>query len=195
MLDVRAGAAWGYGELSHSDLAQVFWQRHALWAPDEPARAAVLALAAASECPREFATAVGAMHVEDAEANCFTSVRSNATAKAWFRRGAEAGDVEAMFSFYLQMASELPTSVAGFRSGQGREVGDDERDEAIKWLQKSAAGGKLDAIFMLALTYAGGTFGVPKDEALLRKWVDLAAARGHEDAQAMRDRGYTLPPE
>jgi TPR repeat protein len=50
--------------------------------------------------------------------------------------------------------------------------------EAIEWFRKSAESGLDDSQAMLGALYLDGN-GVPKDVALARRWLSLAAQQGH----------------
>ena len=62
-------------------------------------------------------------------------------------------------------------------------------EEAVKWLQKSAEQGQVDAQFQLSRCYEMGR-GVGKNLALSVKWLRMAAEQGHEHAQCNLGNAY-----
>ena len=58
--------------------------------------------------------------------------------------------------------------------------------EALKWYQKTAEQGSVDAQFTLGFLYYEGR-GVPQDYVQAHMWFNLAEAQGDKDTQETRD--------
>jgi hypothetical protein len=105
-------------------------------------------------------TQMGAMY-----ANGRGVAKDEAEAVRWYRKGAEAGNIDAM----LNLASML----AG-----GNGVAKDDA-EALRWYRKGAAAGNSTALYSLAAMYAWGR-GVTRDPALASQWMLKALQGGDE---------------
>ncbi len=97
-----------------------------------------------------------------------------ARAKEWFEKGANnKADSHNGAQFGL-----------GFMYAEGQGVLQDDA-EAVKWFEKSAKEKNPHGQFALGLMYAGGR-GVPKDYIQAYAWLNLAAAKGLEQAEKER---------
>ena len=58
--------------------------------------------------------------------------------------------------------------------------------EAARWYRRAADHGVVAAQIVIGTMYADGR-GVPQDYVRAHMWLNLAAARGNEDARELRD--------
>jgi len=89
-------------------------------------------------------------------------------AEAWYRQGAEKGDVNSQFKLGLCYAL-------------GLGVTKDEA-KAFGWFSKAAGQGHARALYVVGLCYNDGT-GIAKDAARAIECLKLAATAGDEDAK------------
>ena len=95
-----------------------------------------------------------------------------AQALAWYKKGAEHGNVQAMHNLAV-----LHTAQSG---------GAPDYVPAAKWFGEAANFGLKDSQFNLAVLYQNG-LGVPKDAGLAYKWFAIGAAHGDSEAAKQRD--------
>jgi hypothetical protein len=98
----------------------------------------------------------------------------HAGAAAYFRRGAERGDVEAQFNL-----------ATAFRDGSG--VGRDDA-EAEKWFRAAAEQGLAEAQYALGMLLLGG--GIARRQKEAQRWLQQAATQGHVAAQYEAAEGF-----
>lgn len=135
-----------------------------------------------------------------------TIAADKARSREWLKKGAQAGDPQAMSALALSLLEEnnpdaktafgwaLQAANAGeheamtlvsqlLANGQG--VPRDEK-QSLAWLQKAANGGQATAMRLLAERYDHGE-GVAVDQTQAFRWMEKAAAAG--DSKAMNDLG------
>ena len=95
-----------------------------------------------------------------------------ALAQAWYRKGAEHGNVQAMHNLAV-----LYTAQSG---------GTPDYAAAAKWFGEAASYGLKDSQFNLAVLYQSG-MGVPKDAGAAYKWFAIGGAHGDTEAAKQRD--------
>ena len=95
-----------------------------------------------------------------------------AQALAWYRKGAEHGNLQAMFNLASLYANQT--------------AGSPDYASAAKWFERAASFGMKDSQFNLAVLYQSG-LGVPKDAATAYKWFAIGAAQGDAEAAKQRD--------
>ncbi len=102
-------------------------------------------------------------------ANALGVKRDYAKAAEWYKRGAEAGDREAMFALAMLRLSGHGSTMAN-------------REEGARWLASSAKLGNPKAAYNLALLYLDGqTF--PQDVKRAAELLRVAADAGNPEAQ------------
>jgi len=97
------------------------------------------------------------------------TVKDPFEAAVWCRRAAEQGNVEAMCSLALCLAS-----------GDGVDA---DLTEMAKWYRKAADKGNIESQHQLGVCYMEGK-GVVKDEGLAEVWTKKSADQGHAISQA-----------
>ena len=97
--------------------------------------------------------------------------RDLATARTWYERAAEAGNVRAMHNLAVLVAD-----------GGGKP----DYAAAARWFRKAAEYGVRDSQYNLAILYARG-MGGPQDLVQSYAWFSAAADQGDADAAKKRD--------
>lgn len=94
-----------------------------------------------------------------------------------YRPAAEAGDAEAQF--------QLGQLYNGYAPGTDRK---ERKTEALRWFQKSAEQGHVEAQYWTGRYYQLGLGGVAKDRTEAEAWFRKAAEKGHTGAMAVLGR-------
>ncbi|GLR14748.1 hypothetical protein GCM10007907_35380 [Chitinimonas prasina] len=84
-----------------------------------------------------------------------------------YRQLAEQGHALAQFNYAMML-----------RRGEAGQT----QEDWLVWLEKAAAGGVMNANYVLGLAYERGD-GVPVSQVLATRWFKLAAEQGHTEAQ------------
>jgi uncharacterized protein len=127
--------------------------------------------AAAAKGSAEAFNLLGLVYYEGSEAVPSDKVRS----LAWFRKGAEAGNVQSMFVLARQ-----------FQLGEGTAP---DPAQSAHWYERAASAGDVKSMYWTAEAYNDGV-GVPQDLAKAAHWYRMAAEQGHRTA--MIGIGYAL---
>jgi len=149
-----------------------------------------------------LATGLAYYHGDGVERDCYE-------ARRWLKKGAEAGEVEALYTLgsmdddgtcgiaqaesaaaFYRRAADMGHSGARYRLGElyrsGRGVEPDAA-EAFKWLDMAAAQGEPRAFCALARLYARGS-GVPASRQKALRWLRKGqAARNAEALELCRE--------
>lgn len=96
--------------------------------------------------------------------------KDNALAVAWFQKAATAGQPGAMVALGYS-----------YEKGRGTAV---DVPRALDWYRKAAAQDNADGLFNLGRAYKDG-IGLPANQAEARRYFDLAASAGSEEAKRM----------
>ncbi len=97
-----------------------------------------------------------------------------AEARVWIRRAADSGDAKGMHNYGMALYD-----------GVG---GDQNRGEALEWLERAAELGLVDSQFNVAKLYETGDQGIRPDLTEAYKWYLIAARAGDGDAQSAVER-------
>ena len=97
--------------------------------------------------------------------------RNLASARSWYERAADAGNVRAMHNLAVLLAD-----------GGGKP----DYTAAARWFRKAAEHGVRDSQYNLAILYARG-MGGPQDLVQSYAWFSAAADQGDADAAKKRD--------
>ena len=182
---VKDTAAWVYEHFYDRSLPLIAFTADLLWlkgrsyeVTDVP-RARALMLSAAECQPGRYAKMVGDLLIAHAnkegtpDGNPFWTVRNDAEAEAWMRRGAAAGDVEAMVDiFCLRVLQEEPVQAG---------------DDALEMLNKAIDGGCTEAMTVLAAVLLHGGvhhLALAGDPERARQLYRLAKSKGNTTAAA-----------
>lgn len=129
-----------------------------------------------------------------------------ARSRDWLKKGAQAGDPQAMRALALSLLEEnnpdtktafgwalkaakagdlMAMTLVSQMSADGQGVARDEK-QSRAWLQKAADGGQATAMRLLAERYYRGQ-DIAADQTQAKRWMEKAAAAG--DTKAMNDLG------
>jgi uncharacterized protein len=94
-------------------------------------------------------------------------------ATSWFRKSAEAGNLQGMVNYAINLAN-----------GKGT---DKSEPEAASWYRKAAEGGNPGGMYGLAVALESG-IGAQKDPGQAEQWYKKAADAGHVEARKRAER-------
>lgn len=131
--------------------------------------------------------------------------RDEREAAKWYERAAEGGDPEAQFQYALllldgrfvekdkrqayalmEAAAEAGNVLAQFNFAQlavDLDPGPKGFERAVAYYERAAKAGLADAQYAMAQIYAEGLGGRPRDDAVARRWLALAALQNFDTAQ------------
>lgn len=104
--------------------------------------------------------------------------KNDKTAEKWLYAAAQAGNAGAQY--YLALVYDAA------------KEGKHPNKEIVQYLEQSASQGYVDAQLMLGKIYQFGRRAIPKDIDLARKWYDMAAAKGSQEAMERLEMIYQM---
>ena len=110
----------------------------------------------------------------------------------WYRKGAEGGSAKAQLNYARYLMGTLDAKAFPLPDDAGKA--NQQKQEGIKWLRKSAAQKLPEAAADLGYFLYSGRYGLDKDLAASEPWIRIAAEAGDIPSQnilgVLYDRGF-----